>query len=179
MISIQLALGPYYVSAFSVLKTLSRTFYQGSNVVLNATGPDLASAVARHDLLTIKRIGKLQLAVILPAFLLFTCLALLFHNFFLDLWTHGKVFFSNQEILIFLSGVFFLTLWSKQSQLLLATLQHRTFYGLAFSLSLLYAGSVFGMKSFLTFDAFLALTSLFEACLYFLSRMRIRAARIF
>lgn len=177
MISIQLSLGPYYVSAFSVLKTLSRAFYQGSNIVLNATGPDLTSAVARHDLLTIRRIGQLQLVFILPAFLLFTCLAILFHNFFLNWWTHGKVSFSNQEILIFLSGVFFLALWSKQSQLLLATLQHRTFYGVAFGLSLLYAGSVFGMKSFLSFDGFLVGASLFEACLYFISRIQIRAAK--
>ena len=176
-ISIQLALGPYYVSAFSILKTLSRTFYQGSNVILNATCPELTAAVARRDLLTISRIGRLQLAFILPTFFLFTCLALLFHRFFLSWWTHGKVSFSNQEILIFLAGVFFLTLWSKQSQLLMATLQHRVFYVVAFGLSLLYAGSVFSIKSFLGFDAFLVAASLFELCLYIISRIQGQLAK--
>jgi O-antigen/teichoic acid export membrane protein len=176
-ISIHFSLGPYYVSAFSILKTLSRTFYQGSNVILNATCPELTAAVARRDLLTISRIGRLQLAFILPTFFLFTCLALLFHRFFLSWWTHGKVSFSNQEILIFLAGVFFLTLWSKQSQLLMATLQHRVFYVVAFGLSLLYAGSVFSIKSFLGFDAFLVAASLFELCLYIISRIQGQLAK--
>jgi O-antigen/teichoic acid export membrane protein len=176
-ISIQLSLGPYYVSAFSILKTLSRTFYQGSNVILNATCPELTAAVARRDLLTISRIGHLQLAFILPTFFLFTCLTLLFHRFFLNWWTHGKVSFSNQEILIFLAGVFFLTLWSKQSQLLMATLQHRVFYVGAFGLSLLYAGSVFSIKSFLGFDAFLVAASLFELCLYIISRIQSQSTK--
>ena len=170
IISIQLALGPYYVSAFSILKTLSRTFYQGSNVVLSATSPELTAAVARRDLTTVQKIGHLQLAFIFPAFLLFTCFAYLFHSFFFSWWTQGTISFSNQEILIFLAGVFFLTLWSRDSQLLLATLQHRSFYGVASALSIIFSGSVFGLRSYLAFDAFLVATLLFEMTLYLIIR---------
>jgi len=174
MISIQLALGPYFVSAFSILKTLSRTFYQGANAVIMSTGPDLTSAVARGDVSTIQKIGRLQLVFILPAYTVFVCLALPFHDLFLNWWAHGKVSFSNQEICIFLVGVFFLTLWSRQSQLLLAALHHRVFYGIALGLSLFYAGAVFTLRPFLSFDGFLAAASLFEASLYFISRVQAR-----
>lgn len=168
-LSIQLALGPYFVSAFSVGKTFSRTFYQCSSMVLTATSPELTAAVVRCDYSSARKIGFMQIAFIIPFFFCFAVAAVLFQETILQWWTHAKVALSRSEICIFLLGVLFLTLWSRQSQLLVATLRHRRFFLLASGILLLIAAIVFIARNHLRFEGFILTATLAEALILILS----------
>lgn len=170
LISIQLTLGPYYVSAFSTLKTICRTFYQAAQIVLSGTGPELAMAIARKDFFTVKRIKWLLNALLVPAFFTFIFVFFLFQGFFIHWWTHGKIGFHNQEILIFSFGIPFLVLWTRNNYILNAAIQYKAFSYLALGFSLVMSGTIYKFRPLLSFDGFLAAASIVEFCLYLLSQ---------
>lgn len=168
-LSIQLSLGPTFVAAFGTLRTLCRTFYQGSQIILSSTSPELAGAVARRDFTTIRKIRNLQLCLILTIFCFFTWMALKYHTNFLEYWSHGRFSFSNFQILIVLVGILLQVLWSRIGIFLMAALKHKLFYALILIVSVFYVGGLFFIRNRLDFNGFFIALFAYDFIIYLLS----------
>jgi O-antigen/teichoic acid export membrane protein len=137
LLAIGWRLGTAEVSAFSVMRTVTRMVYQALNIVILAAQPEITMAYAAGNWDLLRFISRQTLRV--SFWLGFTTCVLVAIGgpYFLGLWTHGRVAVDDATFWVLCATQFVTTLWLSSAIALTGTNRH-----LGLSLIYLAAGIV-------------------------------------